>query len=259
MNQLPPHDRRVLGELGIETPEQLADHFLHDNNFITRFSEPGQDRVRVIVRHVVRQRSAAFLDRSHSFTDGGVLNYRLDFLIAIAVLLIFAALWRDSRVPSPPVVQKMVAKTGGLPPFHVIVREDLRLSCETSDLPSPDLSAPFVGRFSNVYLNSCETIDPKKLSAGPALSNELNGRLLLTLKLQQTTLFAGVPPPFKAALMISPREHGAMDLLLKDVLVLDLQKGSSDCSAVVAIPSADESTLASFVARSDLLLVEGPP
>jgi hypothetical protein len=79
------------------------------------------------------------------------------------------------------------------------------------------------------------------------------------LKVQLTTIFSGMHPPFRAALMVAPRERATTALLLNDLMVLDLQKEGDGLSAVVAIAPADESALASYAARSDILLIARHP
>jgi hypothetical protein len=173
------------------------------------------------------------------------------------LILVLAGLWRDAHVPVPE--KRVLAKSGGLEPFHVIELADLRLTCQSDAPPSPQLAAKIVGRYSSEYLEACATIDPKSLSSGAQLSTELNNRILVRHKVQATNVFAGMHPPFKAGLMGSPRERATTALIVNDLLVLDLRKDGDGLAVVVAVPAADEPTLASFVARSDLLLVSGQP
>jgi hypothetical protein len=216
--------------------------------------------MRAVVSEVVRQSSKDFLARSHSFLDGHLRNYALDALLLIVLVLGIAALWRDFHV-SPPKApgSAAVGRNGGLEPFHVIAPSDLLLSCQSRNPPSQEIAGTIVGRYSTEYLKACAPIDATKLSSGPRLSTELNGRIVVRLKVQPTTVFTGMPPPYKAALMVSSRERGTATLFLNDIMVLDLQKDADGTSAVLAILASDESTLAAFIARSDLFLVAGPP
>jgi hypothetical protein len=177
-------------------------------------------------------------------------------LVLFSALLVLAGIWRDIHVPAPG---QAVAGKSGIAPFHIIAEADFRLSCKSNDSPSPELAGTIIGHYSSEYLKPCAPIDPKKLSSGPRLSTEINGRILVRLKVQATTIFNGMRPPFRASLMVSPRERATTALLLNDLMILDLQKDGDGLSAVIAIAPADELALASYVARSDLLLVAAQP
>jgi hypothetical protein len=207
--------------------------------------------MRAIISATLLQRSKVLFRKSDSFTQGGWGKYWFDFLVLVVALLIGAGLWRDAHFP----INQVVAKGGGIEPFHVIELSDLRITCQSSILPSSNLAAELVGRYSTEYLESCAPIDPKRLSSGPRLSTELKDRILLELKVHATSLFNGMHPPFRAALMGSPRAPATTALLVNDLIVLNMQKDGDGLSVVVAAPYADEATLASFAARSDLFLV----
>ena len=181
-------------------------------------------------------------------------EYWFDCAVFLALVLVGAGLWRDAHEPG-----RVIVKNGGLKPFHVIAPTDLRISCQSNTPPPSQLSAKIVGRYSSEYLPSCSLIDPKRLSKGAPLTNELDDRIVVRLKVQATNLFAGMHPPFKATVLAAPRERATTALLLNDVIVLDLQKDGEGASAVVALPSADAPTLTSFVAHSDLFLVTERP
>jgi len=55
--------------------------------------------------------------------------------------------------------------------------------------------------------------------------------------------------------MASPHDLGASALLLEEVLVLDSQKNNEGMTAILAIPTHDESSFAAFAARSDFYLI----
>jgi hypothetical protein len=203
-----------------------------------------------------RARSAHVVERSRVFTEGRFRKHLIDALVLLALGLVAMALRRDFHVPSS---QAVVGRSGGLEPFHVIVPSDLRLNCGSNNSPSPAATEKIVGRYSSKYLKVCAQIDPKMLSSGPRLSSEVNARSIVRLKVQSTIIFTDMHPPFKAALMISPSERATTSLFLNDVIVLDLQEDGADLGAVVAVSSVDESTLASFVARSEIFLVAGQP
>jgi hypothetical protein len=168
------------------------------------------------------------------------------------LVLICLALWRDAHIPCPE--KPLVAKKGGIEPFHVIGIADLRLTCESDTTPSAKRAGTMVGRYSFEYLKSCEPMDVGRLSSGDRLSGELKDRVLVRLKVQPTSLFHGMNPPFRAVVVGSPSERGTTALLENDLIVMDLQKDGDGWGAVLAVPSADEPTLVTFMSRSDLLL-----
>jgi hypothetical protein len=256
MSELTHADRETLAAEGVHTAEQLTARAVADPKFLVRFGDEAAQRMRSVVASVAIRRSKPFLRRSHSFTEGNFRKHGLDLFVLVCALLVLAGFWRDLHVPTPG---RAVAGKSGIGPFHVIANSDLRLSCKNDDPLAPGFAETLVGHYSLEYLKPCESIDPKKLSSGPPLSTELNGRILVRLKVQVTTVFSGMHPPFRAALMVSPRERATTALLLNDLMVLDLQKDADGLSAVVGIAPADESSLASYVARSDLVLVAGHP
>jgi len=253
MNLLTPPDRQALAELNINTADQLTDRVLRDPQFPDQFG-PAAARIRATVIDVVQQRSRNFLVRSRSITRGELRKYRFDALLLLLLILVAIALWRDRHAPNP-----VLASKNGVLPFHPIVPSDLRLSCDSNNPPEQSILDNFVGRYSFEYLEPCASIIPKKLSSGQRLTIELKSRAILRLKVQPTSVFAGMHPPFKAILMVAPRERGTTTLLLNDLFVLDLQKETDGMSAIVAILSVDEPTVASFVSRCDLFLVARLP
>jgi hypothetical protein len=256
MRELTDADRESLATLGVRTAEQLAARALHDPKFLAQFGEAAAQRMQSIVASVVLRRSKRFLRRSRSFTEGSFRKHGLDFFVLFCALLLLAGLCRDLNVPLPG---RAVVGKSGIAPFHVIANSDLRLSCKNNDSPAPEFARTIVGHYSAVYLKPCDPINPKKLSSGPPLSTELNERILVRLKVPVTSIFNGMHPPFRAALMISPRERATAALLLNDLMVLDLQKDGDGLSAVIAITPAEGSPLASFVARSDVILISEQP
>jgi hypothetical protein len=256
MSELTHADREALAAERVHTAEQLTSRAVADPKFLVRFGDEAAQRMRSVVASVALRRSKPFLRRSHSFTEGNFRKHGLDLFVLVCVMLVLAGFWRDLHVPTPG---RAVVGESGIGPFHVIGNSDIRHSCKDNDPPDPKFAQTLVGHYSLEYLKPCDSIDPKKLSSGPPLSAELNGRILVRLKVQVTTIFSGMHPPFRAALMVSPHERATTALLLNDLMVLDLRKDGDGLSAVVAITPADESFLASYVARSDLVLVAGHP
>jgi len=201
---------------------------------------------------LLRRRSRQLARSSDLLTVGLLGNIWLDLLLVFVLVAAVVALRRDAwlRPPQAPVV----AKPGGIQPFHVIKLEDLRLDGQKDNPPAENRAGAFVGRYSFTFVREGCAVDVNHLSPGPPLTTELANRVLLQLKVQPTGLFAGMNPPFKASLVGLPTERGTTVLLEKDLFVLDLHADGNAMAAVVAIPFADESTLAGFIARSELLL-----
>jgi hypothetical protein len=193
-----------------------------------------------------------FRNESRSFLGGVARPYLLDALILILVVLVAYSICRDWRIAAK--VNFVVARPSGLDPFHPITASDLALDCKSKNPVPGDAAAKVVGRYSLVFLKTCDPLDPAKL-ANPVSPRDLLGRVLIRLKVQPTSLFVGMSPPFKTGLMFAPHEQGTTALLLDNVLILDLQKDGDGFSIVAAVLDSDQSAVASFVARSDVILV----
>jgi hypothetical protein len=198
-------------------------------------------------------RYTRFRVESGVFLGGVVRPYLLDALILILVALIAWAVNRDRH--TAPKVEFVVARPSGIEPFRPIVASDLSLDCKSKNPVPAAAAAPLTGRYSPVFIKTCDPVDPARLSANPVSPSDLLGRVLIRLKAQPTSLFAGMGPPFKAGLMFAPHEHGDSPLFLDNVLILDVQTGGDGLSVVAAVLDSDQPAVASFVARSDVLLV----
>jgi hypothetical protein len=233
--------RQRLRAQQITSADKLANQALTQPAFLTQFNVDTRRQLLEIIAQVVAR-------RSRSLIWPQLRRHTLDLVVLVVMLAVGAALWRDYHLS-----QKAIAIAGpsGILPFHVIRTSDL-----ASKGPKPtDGFADVVGRYSAEYVPPGSRILVEKLSQGPRLTAELNDRFLVRLKVQTTNLFAGMNPPFRAALQVAPHERGTGALVLNDVFVLDMQEKSDGPSAVLAVLSADESTLAAFMARSDFFLV----
>lgn len=198
-------------------------------------------------------RYARFRGESDAFLGGVVRPYLLDALILVLAALIAWAVNRDRH--TAPKVEFVVARPSGIEPFHPIVASDLFLDCKSKNPVSVAAAAPVAGRYSPVFIKTCDPVDPARLSANPVSPSDLLGRVLIRLKAQPSSLFARMGPPFKAVLMFAPHEHGDSPLFLDNVLILDLQTDGDELAVVAAVLASDQPAVASFVARSDVLLV----
>jgi hypothetical protein len=248
IRRLTLQERQQLRALDIVSAQDLANRVLANEEFVNQFNANLQARILHITAQVLKRRSRPVLENAYR-------GRAIDVVLVALVLLVAAALWRDYYVPEDPKV--LVQRSGGLPPFHVIVPADIRFTRAGDN--GPDVLAKFVGHYSTKYLSSGHLIVPKALSAGAQLSSELNDRFIVRLKAQPTNLFSGMAPPFRAALLAAPHDRGASALFVDDVLVLDLQTDGDSLSVVLALPTSDESTLAAFMAHSDFLLVARAP
>jgi hypothetical protein len=203
----------------------------------------------------LRRDSRRLIRNSDLLTDGFWGRYWLDVALLIALVLVCLALLRDAHIPAAQ--KRLIASKNGILPFHLIEIADVRLEGMNDTLPPPERTADVVGRYPFTYVPGGAAINSNQLSSSALSPHELSDRVLVRLKVQATTLFAGMKPPFRASLMGSPSEHGTTVLLERDVIVLDLQQEGDSMAAVLAVRSADEPMLAAFIARSDLLLVVG--
>jgi hypothetical protein len=199
------------------------------------------------------QKSAKFVWSSDLVVDGFFGRSWLDLVLMAAVGFIFWALWRDYCLPPQP--KETVVAKAGIAPFHVIQATDLSLSDKDRDVPA-DKAAPFLGHYAFGYLSAGKSLDPNQLSQGAALTSaEMANRSVVRLTVQSTPLFAGMKPPFVAALMGAPADRGTTALLEHDVIVLDLQPAGDSMAAVVAVPSTGLPALAGFLGHTGLILV----
>lgn len=198
-------------------------------------------------------RATRFQRESRTFLGGAARPYLADALILILIALVAYAVDRDWHTPSK--VKFVVARSAGIQPFHPIVASDISVDCKSKTAIPSGAPADLLGRYSPVFLKTCDSLDPAKLSANPISPNDLLGRVLIRLKAQPSSLFAGMGSPFKAGLMFAPHERGTAALFLDNVPILDVQKDGDGLSIVAAILDSDQPAVASFVARSDVLLV----
>lgn len=201
---------------------------------------------------ILVKRATAIFRRSDFLTNGLLGKVWLELLLVLIVLLVAAALWRDAHTNLEP---QLVAKPGGILPFHVIQLADLRLEHQETTVPSTKGAKDLIGRYAFTYLPSGKPVNPSQLSQGARLSKELEGRVLIQLNVRPTQVFNGMKPPFRASLLASPAERGTTVLFQKDVLVLDLQPSTDGSRAVVALSASDAPGAAGFFSRTDLLLV----
>lgn len=251
MRILTAEQREQLRARHIDSADQLANRVLADHNFLDRFDAEMQRRMLIITAQVTASRAGSVVQPSYR-------SHALDVLLVAVALLAGIAVWRDFHVPSvPDVPDVIVQRSGGLPPFHVIVPADLALAKPSASATS--IIGDFSGRYSRVYVAFGKTISRENLSNRLQLSTELNDRIIVRLKTQSTNLFSGMAPPYRAALIAAPHERGTSALFLNDVFVLDLQADGDGLAAVLALPSSEESLLAAFMARSDFFLVAHQP
>jgi hypothetical protein len=249
MRELTPAQREALARLGIRTERQLASRAESCPDFVQQIADAR------LYTGIVAAAAAALYGRSTRARIGWYERFWPIVAVLLVVGLISAAVWCDLRYTynTGPIVR--VARAGGLEPFHLIIRSDLRADKTPPDPKSVQAIEQAVGHYTREYVAANQVLDRKKLNAGPPLSAELNGRFIIRLKVVSTDLFSAMDPPFQAQLMASPRERGTAALLVGDVFVLDLQQLGDGMSVVLAIPSPAESSLASYAARSDFYLL----
>lgn len=251
MRGLTADDRAILREAGVRSERQLAKRVESEPRFVETLALPGPAaRLRVL-----KAAGEALQRRSLRIRVG--LYPRLWPTVAVILIIgvSVAAVWRDLLYTFTPPSIIRVARANGIEPFHLIGRSDLKPELTPPDSTTVNSMERAIGRYLKEYASPNSVFDPKKLNEGRPLSTELADRSIIRLKVVSTSLFEKMPPPFSAGLMASPHDRGAGALLLNDVLVLDLQKDSEGMTAVLAIPTRDESSFAAFAARSDFYLI----
>ena len=251
MRILTAEQRERLRASHIDSADQLANRVLADHSFLNQLDAETR-------RSAVKITAQVTASRAGSVVQPFYRSHALDFLLVAVALLAGIAVWRDFHVPSvPDVPDVLVQRSGGLPPFHVIVPADIALAKPSASHAS--IIGDFSGRYSRVYVAFGEPISKEKLSNRLQLSTELDDRIIVRLKTQSTNPFSGMVPPYRAALIAAPHERGTSALFLSDVFVLDLQTDGDGLAGIFALPSSDELLLAAFMARSDFFLVAHQP
>lgn len=174
------------------------------------------------------------------------------------VLLITFLLWGIFRHRSPNKAQislVVVSKASGLAPFEVIRKEDVTLRNGAPNSSAFTSVNDVLGRYAIQYIPKDAILEGTQVSAGAQLSNEMDRRQILALKLQPSTILVGVRPPIKIGLLASPREKDHSAVFINDVYLLDFHSQADGISAVLAISDSDLKTLSPLISRSDLIAI----
>lgn len=145
----------------------------------------------------------------------------------------------------------------GLVPFQLITPSDIGVIGHGKDLTIA--GKEIVGKYSTVSVLPGGEISFSSLSFRSLPANALEGRRILRLTLQASPLAEAFRSllPVKISLMIAPKDKDLKGTLLDNIYILDVQTQADNISAVAAVTDADAQLLASFEAKSDLIIV-GP-
>jgi len=190
--------------------------------------------------------------RAKRITRSRLRDHLLDVCVVLVIGLVLYGVLRD-RVPIRVFQFVVVSKTGGLEPFQIITSQDVSLGSGTPSSSIFTSVNDVVGRYALEYIPSGAALERSRASAGARLSNELSQRRVLRVKLQPSTVLAGLKLPVRLDVLVSPREKDLSFALLRAVYILDVHSEADGISAVVAISDADFNKLAPLISRSDLI------
>ena len=253
MTQALGADTHYLGSSGITSVDDLLHRIAEDPDFIVHNLPDLISKLRV-----ARLGSDAALAQSKKITRRKVRDHFPDICVGLAIMLALYGIFRDrTPVRAPVAVLVVVSKANGLGPFQPIRTDDVTLSNEPANPSAFTSAADVVGRYTTEYIPKGAILEQSKLSAGAKISNELDKRRFIRLKLQPSTVLAGFRAPVRLDLLAAPRDKDLAPLLLHEIYIVEFRVDTDGVPAVVALSPDDFDKLAPLIPRSDLFAV-GP-
>jgi hypothetical protein len=249
-------DRRALAAHGIGTPAQFFAKMADDRALLDSLGLADRQARRRVVEAMAAQAKLT----ARSLMGRAVVDHLPDAMVAVAVLLaVYGLAFIDRGPPRAPTSRQVVVTApGGLPAFHVITGRDVEVRATAKGAGPVDSVQAVLGRYVFQPLAVDSVLDSTKLSAGPRLSTELDGRRIFTVKLQPSALLANLRPPVKVGLTAAPRDKDvAASAVTVDAYMLEVRSLADGVSAMVATTEADFRSLAPLLGRADLIAV-GP-
>lgn len=206
----------------------------------------------------VEERSDVVLARAKRLNRTWLRDHLPDVCVGLLITLLLWGVFRHRSPNRAQIPLVFVSKASGLAPFEIIRKDDVTLrngDANSSGFTSVD---DVLGRYAIQYFPKNAILEPSQLSAGAQLSNELDRRHILALKLQPSTILVGVQPPIIIGLLASPREKGQPALSVDNVYLLYFHSQADGISAVLAISDSDFKTLSPLISRSDLIAIAAP-
>ena len=246
-------DMQFLRSNGITSAEDLLNRIAADPDFIAKNLPDDASKLRV-----AWQVSEFALASGKKITRSRVRNHLADICVGLAILLVLYGIFRE-RIPAkaPVTAQVVVSKANGLDPYQAIGIEDVTLSSGAANPSAFTSTADVVGKYATEHIQKGTALDRSKLNSGTKLSNELDHRRIIRLKLQPTTVLVGFQTPIRLDLLAAPRDKEPPALFLHEIYIVDFHVEADGISAVVAATPTDFDKLAPLISRSDLYAV-GP-
>jgi hypothetical protein len=241
-------DRSALKSKDIDCAEQFWSAMADDPGLIGNLGLPDIDAQ----KRVTKTLAGLAKSESKTITSSWFASHIPDFVALVTVLLIIAAIVFVDRSP-----QSVIAKND-LGPFHVITRSDIEVRNARDITAAETAINDIVGRYATEQIAKGAKVDASKLSAGAHLSKELDGLRVLTLKLQSTSVLAGIKPPVKLGIILSPRtREDDKKAPIHQIYVLDFHSAPDGIWVVVAGTEAETQELSADLSLGQLIAV-GP-
>ena len=241
-------DRRVLRSNGINCAERFWAAMANDPSLITDLGFPNVDAEKRVTTLLAQLAES----ESKSLTSSWAAKHIPDCVALATCLLIIAAIVFVDRSP-----QSVIAKSD-LGPFHVIASSDIEVRNARDNTAAETVINDTVGRYATEQIAKGAKVDASKLSAGTHLSKELDGLRVLTLKLQSTSVLAGIKPPVKLGIIFSPRtKEDDKKASIHQIYVLDYRSAPDGIWVVIAGTDAETQELSADLSLGQLIAV-GP-
>jgi hypothetical protein len=238
---------------GITSLEELSNHIAADPNFIAdNFPDDTSGLEFAELASKIDLRIAKRITRSK------LRDHLADICVAFAIVVAIYGIFRD-RTPAKVAVssQIVVSKASGLDPYQIIKADDIVLTSGNVSQSAFTSMTDVVGRYVAQHIPKGTTLERSMLNDGARLSNELDQRRLIRLKLQPSVLLAGFHPPIRLDLLASPHDKGVLALFIHEIYIVDFHIETDGISAVVATSPAEFDKLAPLISTSDLYVI-GP-
>jgi len=246
-------DRIALGTQNLSSTAKVWKALARDEGLLDTLGLDANGKARV--RSAL---GAQAQKESGSITGNRFLSHLPDLVVigVIGSILLALLLAHYQRVGQS--AKLVVAAAKPIAPFHVIDATDLEVRHAADLAAAKQATSLYIGRYPTAQVLAGAGLDSAKLSSGKRLTRELNGLRIFAVKIRSTALLAGVPPPFKLDLFLSP--HTLEDRGWSrpfGVYVLDVKPEGDSLAAVVATTGEASTTLLSALLAGDLVAV-GP-
>lgn len=192
-----------------------------------------------------------------------LVQHMLEWALIVAFLALVLGFVLSEFMPADPVPKELVvAGAAGLPAFHLIGADDVRVVEGPVESGVFTSSTEVEGRYTLQSVPPGAPLRSEQVSAVRLSKQDFEGRQILTVPIRSDTLSATVAPGDHVSLLFSPRDDSAKSLqpqLLDDVITLAMERGGDMVSLVVAVNADEISALAALLGRSDIFVLQPAP